>query len=96
MTSIFLQKPNLQQQLECVLKLGHGGDTSTKFEIEVYMEFLNDLSLDKHARVVGNEYKDVLEEREGLGFRMQILEGLGDMGLIIASAKEPPMVSFSR
>jgi len=52
LTSIFLQKPNLQQQLECVLKLGHGGDTSTKFEIEVYMEFLNDLSLDKHARVV--------------------------------------------
>ena len=54
------------------------------------------MSLDKHARVVGNEYEDILEEREGLGFRMQNLEGLGDMGLIISSAKAPPMVSFSR
>jgi hypothetical protein len=77
LTSIFLQKPNLQQQLECVLKLGHGGDTSTKFEIEVYMEFLNDLSLDKHARVVGNEYEDILEEgnriKKGIGLAWKCL-----------------------
>jgi hypothetical protein len=54
--------------------LGHGGNTSTKFEIEVYMKFLNDFSLDKHARVVGNEYEDILEE--GNRFSMEVFNFL--------------------